>query len=105
MAKLLIYRGQTPHAEVELPTATVRIGRNAQNDIVLEDPSKGVSRTHAEIRFEGGHHVLVDRESQNGIWVSGSRVSSVVLAPHVVASVGPFRLMIEAPAPKALVCL
>jgi tetratricopeptide (TPR) repeat protein len=98
VAKLLIYRGQTPHAEVELSTATVRIGRNAQNDIVLEDPSKGVSRTHAEIRFEGGDHILVDRESQNGIWVSGSRVSSVVLAPHVVASVGPFRLMIEAPA-------
>jgi tetratricopeptide (TPR) repeat protein len=103
VAKLLIFRGETPHAEVELTTETVRMGRNAQNDIVLEDPSKGVSRTHAEIRFEGGQHVLVDNESQNGIWVSGSRVSSVVLAPHVVASVGPFRLMIETPVPAAAV--
>jgi tetratricopeptide (TPR) repeat protein len=101
VAKLLIHRGETPHAEVELSTATVRVGRSAQNDIVLEDPSKGVSRSHAEIRFERGHHVLVDQDSQNGIWVSGSRVSSVVLAPHVVASVGPFRLMMEAPAPAA----
>jgi tetratricopeptide (TPR) repeat protein len=103
VAKLLIYRGETPHAEVELSTGTVRIGRSAQNDIVLEDPSKGVSRTHAEIRFERGHYVLVDQDSQNGIWVSGSRLSSVVLAPHVVASVGPFRLMIDAPAPAAAI--
>ena len=103
MAKLLIFRGEAPHAEVELTTGTVRIGRSVQNDIVLEDPSKGVSRNHAEIRFEGGHHVLIDKESQNGIWVSGSRVSSVVLAPHVVASVGPFRLMIEALVPAAAV--
>ena len=76
MAKLLIYRGETPHAEVELSTGTVRVGRSAQNDIVLEDPSKGVSRTHAEIRFERGDYVPVDQDSQNGIWVSGSRVSS-----------------------------
>jgi tetratricopeptide (TPR) repeat protein len=103
VAKLLIFRGETPHAEVELSTGTVRVGRSAQNDIVLEDPSKGVSRTHAEIRFERGHHVLVDQDSQNGIWVSGSRVASVVLAPHVVASVGPFRLMIDAPAPAAAI--
>ncbi len=103
MAKLLIFRGEAPHAEVELTTGTVRVGRSVQNDIVLEDPSKGVSRNHAEIRFEDGHHVLIDKESQNGIWVSGSRVSSVVLVPHVVASVGPFRLMIEAPVPAAAV--
>jgi hypothetical protein len=99
VAKLLVFRGETPHAGIELTTGTFRVGRSAQNDIVLEDPSKGVSRTHAEIRFEGGHHVLVDNGSQNGIWVSGARVSSVVLAPHVIASVGPFRLMIDASAP------
>ena len=98
MAKLRILRGETTHAEFELKGQTARIGRGPENEIVLEDPGKGVSRTHAVIRFDAGRYILVDNKSQNGIWVSGSRVPSVVLAPRVVASVGPFRLTIEASA-------
>src|SRR5206468_11942761 len=56
-------------------------------------------RHHAEIRFEGGRYILTDLQSQNGIWVSGARVPSVVLEPGVSAALGPFRLMVEAPAP------
>ena len=105
MAKLLIFRGDTRLDERELARETVRIGRGAQNDLVLEDPGKGVSRNHAEIRFEGGRYTLVDLGSQNGIWVSGARVPSVVLEPGVSAAVGPYRLMVEAPvaAPAAAV--
>jgi pSer/pThr/pTyr-binding forkhead associated (FHA) protein len=98
VAKLLIFRGEAAHAEVELTDQILRIGRSPQDDIVLPDPSKGVSRTHAEIRFEGGRYLLVDHQSQNGIWVAGSRVSSVALEPGVVASIGPYRLMMEAAA-------
>ena len=98
MAKLLIYRGEAMHAEVELTDRTVRLGRSPQDDIVLPDPSKGVSRTHAEIRFEGGRYVLVDHQSQNGVWVAGSRVNSVALERDVVASIGPYRVMMEATA-------
>jgi len=97
VAKLLIFRGDTELDRRELRQQTVRIGRGPQNDLVLEDPGKGVSRNHAEIRFEGGVYTLVDLGSQNGIWVSGSRVPSVVLEPGVSAAVGPYRLMIEAP--------
>ena len=97
MAKLLIFRGEAKHAEVELTDKTLRVGRSPEDDIVLPDPSKGVSRTHAEIRFEGGRYVLADHQSQNGIWVAGSRVASVALERGVVASVGPYRLMMEAP--------
>ena len=92
MTKLLIYRGDALHGEFELKGQTVRIGRSPQNDIVLEDPSKGVSRQHAELRAEGPHYMLVDLESQNGIWVHGSRVPSVRLDPGVTAALGPFRL-------------
>jgi len=98
VAKLLIFRGETLLDQRELTGETLRIGRSAQSDIVLEDPGKGVSRNHAELRFEDGHYTLVDLQSQNGIWVSGSRVPSAVLDPNVVATVGPFRLMVEAPA-------
>jgi tetratricopeptide (TPR) repeat protein len=97
VAKLLIFRGEAMHAQVELTDRTVRVGRSPEDDVVLPDPSKGVSRTHAEIRFEGGRYVLVDHQSQNGIWVAGSRVASVALERDVVASVGPYRLMMEAP--------
>src|SRR5690349_14248951 len=103
MAKLIIFRGETQVQEHELKEQTVRIGRGAQNDVVLEDPGKGVSRHHAEIRFEGGRYTLVDLESQNGIWVSGTRVPSVVLQPGVTAALGPFRLMMQAPAPVSAV--
>ena len=98
MAKLLIFRGETLHDQRELTGETLKIGRSPQNDIVLEDSGKGVSRNHAELRFRDGRYTLVDLESQNGIWVSGSRVPSVALDPNVVASVGPFRLLLEAPA-------
>ena len=98
MAKLLIFRGETLLDQRELTGETLKIGRSAQSDIVLEDPGKGVSRNHAELRFEDGRYTLVDLQSQNGIWVAGSRVPSAVLDPSVVATVGPFRLMVEAPA-------
>jgi len=101
VAKLLIFRGDTQLQERELTGQTIRIGRGSQNDIVLEDPGKGVSRNHAEIRFDGGRYTLVDLGSQNGIWVAGTRVPSVVLAPDVSAALGPYRLMVEAPVPVA----
>jgi tetratricopeptide (TPR) repeat protein len=88
-------RGDALEQEVVLQGQTVRIGRGAQNDLLLEDPGKSVSRNHAEIRFQGGRYVLVDLQSQNGIWVSGSRMPQVVLEPNVVATIGPFRLLLE----------
>lgn len=102
MAKLLIFRGESLLDERELTERTVRIGRASQNDIVLEDPGKGVSREHAELRFEGGHYALFDRDSQNGIWVAGTRVPFVVLDPDVSVAVGPYRLMVKGPAPVAV---
>ena len=89
MARLLILRGETLDREVELKNKTLRLGRGSQNDVMLEDEGKSVSRNHAEIRYEGGRYVLVDLESQNGVWVSGAKVPYVVLEPNVVASVGP----------------
>lgn len=95
MARLLVLRGESPHREIELTDRTVRIGRSPDNDLILEDTGKSVSRNHAEIRYENGRYVLIDRESQNGVWVSGSRSPYVVLEPNVVATVGPYRLMLD----------
>ena len=94
MTRLVVFRGDARDSK-SLDQLPVRIGRGPQNDIVLEDPAKSVSRVHAEIRLEGGRIMLVDLKSDNGIWVAGSRVSRVELKPDVVASIGPFRLQLE----------
>jgi tetratricopeptide (TPR) repeat protein len=101
MARLVVLRGDTPHREMEVGRQTIRIGRGEQNDLVLEDQGKAVSRNHAEIRYEGGRYVLADLESQNGIWVSGARVPFVFLDQNVVASVGPYRLRLDVDPPTA----
>jgi tetratricopeptide (TPR) repeat protein len=100
VARLVVIRGDARDSK-SLDQLPVRIGRGPQNDIVLEDPAKSVSRVHAEIRLEGGRIMLVDLKSDNGIWVAGSRVSRVELKPNVVASIGPFRLQLETDEPAA----
>ena len=51
------------------------IGRDLQNDIVLNDQSDVISRLHATIRFDGTKMFLID-QSQNGTYVNGMRMSS-----------------------------
>jgi tetratricopeptide (TPR) repeat protein len=97
---LIIYRGETQVGQVTLTGKPMKLGRGKDNDIVLDDPGKGVSRVHAELRPEGDHYRLVDLQSQNGTWVSGERVGSVVLARGVVAAMGPFRVAIDATSPQ-----
>ncbi len=86
MAKLLIYRGDVVEQEVDLDERTARIGRDIDNDVVLADPTRSVSRYHAELRFEHGAYSLVDTNSQNGIWVAGLRVPTATLEPAASAS-------------------
>ena len=99
MAKLVIYRGETLDREVELGERNARIGRGDQNDIVLPDPAKSVSRFHAELRFEGGKYSVVDLNSQNGTWVAGRRVQQAVLEPGVPVVLGTYRLMLKGDQP------
>jgi hypothetical protein len=102
VAKLAIYRGDTLEREVDLGPRNVRIGRSDQNDIVLADPGKSVSRFHAELRFEQGRYSIVDLNSQNGIWVAGARVQQAVLEPGVPVTLGTCRLVLrDAPATVA----
>ncbi|MGH9831724.1 MAG: FHA domain-containing protein [Blastocatellia bacterium] len=51
---------------------STRIGRNSDNDIVIEGDR--VSRYHAEIVREGDEMLVVDKKSRNGVWLNGARV-------------------------------
>jgi FHA domain len=57
--------------EVELKE-TVSIGRDANNDLVMESPA--VSREHAAIALRDGRWYLEDRGSFNGTFLNGTRL-------------------------------
>lgn len=59
---------------------TTRIGRNHDNDIILNNDR--VSRYHAEIIREDDVITVVDIQSRNGVWLNGQRIkTSVELKP------------------------
>lgn len=92
MARLLIYKEGRLEREMDLAERDLRIGRGAENEIHLEDPTKAVSRFHAELRFENGQYVLLDLNSQNGTWLGGQRVQRAVLEAGMQVSIGPYTL-------------
>ena len=71
----------------------VRIGRKADNDLVVDDLA--VARYHAELRMSRpGHYELIDLASHNGTFVNGTRIDRAVLAEGDIVTVGhtTFRL-------------
>jgi len=95
--KLAIRRGDTFDREVDLNALKdkpLKLGRGEQNDIVLPDPTKAVSRFHAELRREGAKFILEDRDSQNGLWVAGRRQQRVTLESGVPVTVGSYTVML-----------
>ncbi len=101
MPKLTVLGPDAPERQINLADRDLRIGRDDQNDIVLPDSSKSVSRHHAELRFENGQYVLLDLNSQNGLWVGGRRVSRIPLEPGVPVLVGSYRLVLAAASTEA----
>ena len=52
----------------------VRLGRAADNDLVIAHPS--ISAHHAELHFDGEQFLLRDLSSSNGTFVNGGRVDA-----------------------------
>jgi hypothetical protein len=71
----------------------VTMGRLPDNDIVVADAN--VSRRHAEIRPVGGHYVLVDLKSTNGVRVNGTLVTQQALQPGDTITLGGTVLRFE----------
>ncbi|MCH0566613.1 FHA domain-containing protein [Streptomyces sp. MUM 2J] len=70
-----------------LPARSVRIGRAADNDLVVDDLT--VSRHHAELRFAPGTgYEIADVGSHNGTFLNGRRVTSAALAPGDIVGIG-----------------
>jgi tetratricopeptide (TPR) repeat protein len=88
--------GEAMDQTIDLHEQKVQIGRGRDNDIVLPDANKGVSRVHAELRYENGRYVIVDLQSQNGTWLNGRRVERAEVPPGAEIAVGEYRLTLQA---------
>jgi ABC-type multidrug transport system ATPase subunit len=71
---------------MQLTGRTLRIGRDASNDIVADDLS--VSRRHAELRKSGEHYEIVDLGSFNGTFVNGQEVIAARVTGQDVIGIG-----------------
>jgi hypothetical protein len=70
--QLLAQQGPRAGQSFDLNKPVVTIGREAGNDIVLEDPQ--VSRHHARLTLEAGGYVLEDLGSTNGTFINDQRL-------------------------------
>jgi predicted component of type VI protein secretion system len=78
--RLVVSMGPNPGKVFELNMDSMSIGREASNDIVIQDPE--LSRNHARISRRGGAFVLEDLGSTNGTFINRQRITSPrTLAP------------------------
>ena len=73
-AMLLVRKGPEEGRRIALSKGTTKIGRTAQNDIVLDED--GVSRRHARIRGDPSGFWISDLNSSNGTFVNGERLGT-----------------------------
>jgi ABC transport system ATP-binding/permease protein len=96
-SRLLLYREARGRAlvlrEIELARGVTRLGRDPSSEARLDHPT--VSRFHAEIRKLDNGFELVDRDSTNGTFVNGVRISRHRLQPRDRISIGAVQLMFD----------
>ena len=78
MPYLIGTQGLVAGTRFALTQDIVVIGRDGENEIVVEDTT--VSRKHVRLeRTDKGRYYLVDQESTNGVFLNGVRVVRTIL--------------------------
>ncbi len=95
--KLTVRQGPRPNLVFELDRDSYTIGREAGNDLILEDPQ--VSRRHAQLTQQGTSYLIEDMGSTNGTYVNGKRVTAPVLLANgdLVGLADTIVLVVQAP--------
>ncbi len=95
MRSFLIHRPDGTDTAFDCTLPLIRIGRGDDNEIVLEDPSRSVSRFHAQLATDAaGQAILTDLKSANGTFVNEQSLDGPMeLAQDDVVRIGPYRLV------------
>jgi len=93
-AILRVVAGPDQGVEVHLPFGPSSIGRTADNDVQLSDLR--VSKTHAQILVGPDKVEIADRNSSNGVLVSGGRVARATLTPSDDVRLGDTIIRVQA---------
>ena len=105
--ELTVRQGPQPGQRFSLNKPAITIGREAGNDVVINDPQ--VSRRHASLTWDGRQFIIQDLGSANGTFVNGVRLTAPqVLQQGDVIGLGPtallgFQALPVAPAPPPVV--
>lgn len=85
-----------PAPPVRLTAAGGTIGRSAENDLVLDDPSKYISRVHARVTLQGDAFVLEDLGSNASVVNDRplGKGSEVALAHGDRLAIGDYQLQV-----------
>ena len=94
MPKLIISVDGVVVKEAQLTKDRTTLGRRPYNDIVIDHLA--VSGEHAVIALEKGAFVLQDRNSTNGTYVNGARVTTHALADKDRIEIGRHRIVYRA---------
>lgn len=91
--KLILQTGPDAGKEFALDKAEVFMGRDTNNDIVINDAE--ISRRHARLIREGDDYLYEDLGSTNGTFIQGQRLAAPTLLKHgMILTIGE-RVMIS----------
>jgi len=93
MANLIIIDPEGNEQSILLSEGTMRIGRDKENDLMLDDPS--VSTFHSEIIFSGSTITLKDLGSTNGTRINGERITESIATDGDLLRFGNVKARLE----------